>query len=214
MVKQATELLLPARWEVGQHLAIVGDTGSGKSTLAALLLSTRRYLLVLRTKPDTVRYGAVRTETADALRDGPHERLVLAPKYEHQAREIAHALDLVWRQGGLTVYVDELFYASQHLRLSPFIDRLLTQGRSKGISVVTGMQRPVQVSRFALSQSTHVLAFAQEARDAKLLGEATSKQLEGVVNGLARYEFAWYDRIARSVWTGNRDKLKGGTVSG
>lgn len=206
---RAKGILLPARWEVGQHLAIVGDTGSGKSTLAALLLSTRRYLLVLRTKPDTVRYDATTVATADAMADLSHERIVLSPKYEHQAREIARALDLVWRQGGWTVYVDELYYTSQHLKLSPFVDRLLTQGRSKGVSVVTGMQRPVQVSRFALSQSTHVLAFAQEARDAKLLGEATSRAMEGAVNGLARYEFAWYDRIARSVWTGNRDDLRG-----
>lgn len=86
---------------------------------------------------------------------------------------------------------------------------LLTQGRSKGISVVTGMQRPVGVTRFAISQASHVLCFSQEGRDLKTVIEATSPRLAGPISQLERYEFVWYNRPTREIWRGKLQDLKG-----
>lgn len=171
----------------------------------------RRYAVVLRTKPDDVRYERCRTIRSAAGMDDPrHDRLILDPPYERQQVECAFALERAWRQGGWTVYVDELYYCSQMLRLGRFIDRLLTQGRSKGVSVLVGMQRPVQISRFALSQASHVLALRQEPRDAKTIGEATSREMESTIGTLGRYQAAWFDRTTRAVHVTDRDTIRRG----
>lgn len=160
--------------------------------------------MIFRSKPDDVRYaGAVRARTAAALADQRRERILLDPKYEHQYREFHEALRLVWAQGGWTVALDELLYLDR-LRLRAPIERLLTQGRSKGISVLVGMQRPAQVTRFAISESMHVLAFGLEGRDAKELGLATQRWVGDAVSQLGRYQFAWYRRPDR-LWVGQLD---------
>jgi len=128
---------------------------------------------------------------------------MLDPKYEHQFAEFHLALEKVWRQGGWTVALDELLYLDR-LGLRKPIERLLTQGRSKGISVLVGMQRPAQVTRFAISESMHVLSFGLEGRDAKELGLATQRWVGDAVAQLGRYEFAWYRRPDR-LWVGKLD---------
>lgn len=205
---EAGMLRLPHRWRVGEHMAIVGDTGSGKSTLAAELLTLRRYALIFRSKADKVRYSTDRrvSKANPAMRDPRLHRIELQPAYDEQYEEFAEALDNVWEQHGWTVYLDELLYLDR-LGLRPEIERLLTQGRSLGITVAVGMQRPSQVSRFAISESKHVLAFSLEGRDAKLLAEATTRQLADVVAGLRRHHFAWFYRPDKSIWTGRLQDL-------
>lgn len=172
--------------------------------MASSLLRARRYVLVLKSKPDDVRYpGFVTVRHATALENLRYERLVLNPTYERQRYEFTRVLDGVWRQGGWTVYLDELLYLDR-MGLRPSIERLLTQGRSKGISVVLGMQRPVAVTRFALSESAHVLSFGLEGRDAKEIGAATQRWVGDAVTTLRRHEFAWYARPDR-LWVGKLD---------
>lgn len=136
--------------------------------------------------------------------DTRHDSFTLNPKYEHQRREFSQAYELAWRQGGWTVYVDELFYQSERLHLTEPIERLLTQGRSKNLSVAIGMQRPARVSRFAISESTHVLSFGLEGRDAKELSYATTRAMEDAVRQLPEHYFAWFKR-PRTLWVGTLD---------
>lgn len=142
--------------------------------------------------------------TAKAISDTRHDSFTLNPAYEDQRREFARAYELVWKQGSWTTYVDELFYQSERLHLGEPIERLLTQGRSKNISVAVGMQRPARISRFAISESTHVLAFHLEGRDARELSHATSRAMEDAVIGLPEHYFAWFRRPNR-VWIGTLD---------
>lgn len=112
-------------------------------------------------------------------------------------------MDYVYATGGWTLIIDELFYTNRlslplrnrkvH-KLETDIEDLFTQGRSKNISVMAGLQRPVAVTRFAISQSKHVLAGVMESRDAKELSYATSREMEGIVQRLHDFEFAWYSR--------------------
>jgi hypothetical protein len=163
---------------------------------------------VLRSKPDDVRYeGARLVRRAEALDDVRQQRLLLDPKYERQIYEFWRALERVWRQGGWTTYLDELYYLDQQLGLDAPIDRLLTQGRSKGITVVSGMQRPVRVTRFALGESRHILSFGLEGRDATELGHATNATVAQLVQDLDEHEFVWY-RKPGAVWRGRLDVRK------
>jgi hypothetical protein len=172
--------------------------------VASFLVETRRYTVVFKSKPDAVRYpGHIRARTAEALDNQRLEHIVLDPKYERQWPEFSAGLEKVWHQGGWTVALDELLYLDR-LGLRKPIERLLTQGRSKGISVLVGMQRPAQVTRFAISESMHVLSFGLEGRDAKELGLATQRWVGDAVSQLGRYEFAWYRRPDR-LWVGKLD---------
>ena len=138
-------------------------------------------------------------------------RIELEPKYEEQGRAFALALDYVWRRsgpmpryGGWTWYADEEWYLEE-LGLKPWIERLATQGRSKGITCVFGMQRPARVSRFVRSEPTHVLTFQISGKDAKSLAEDTIDELEDVARALGPHEFAWYHRPSNRIWTGRLD---------
>lgn len=103
----------------------------------------------------------------------------------------------MWIQGGWTVIIDELFYVDDTLKLRSHLERLYTQGRSKGITVVAGMQRPVAVTRFALSQSAHVLTFRVDGRDAKTLSDATSEIIRKPAAELGAWQFVWFYRPKR-----------------
>lgn len=127
------------------------------------------------------------------------ERVELRPKYEDQAREIYAAFNLVWKQGGWTCYNDEEWYLEEELGLTKAINKLLTQGGGKGITMVLGAQRPTRISRFVVSQSTHVLCAAIEGRDVKEIELATSKRMGAVCSRLGRYEFAWFYRHTKEV---------------
>jgi hypothetical protein len=127
---------------------------------------------------------------------------------KHQPLEFWSVLEKAYKHGGWTLWIDELLYLDR-LGLRTHIENLLTQGRSKGVSVWVGMQRPAQITRFALSESTHVLAFQLEGRDAKTLADATTPRIIPVVEGLARHEFVWYDRVTRALWTGKVNKRTG-----
>lgn len=183
-------------------MAIIGMTGSGKSTLASRLLESRDYCVILRSKADEVRYPLTRRSSSASTLDDPRvDRLELHPHFDKQSAEFAQALDKVWRMGGFTVYVDETHYVDDELGLRPLLNRLLTQGRSPGkISMVCGMQRPTNVTRFAIGESSHVLAFGLEGRDVKILEQAASPRIGDIVEQLPQHHFAWYHIPSRQMW--------------
>jgi hypothetical protein len=144
--------------------------------------------------------------------DTRYESFTLDPHYPHQRAEFRAAFERAWVQGNWTVYGDELFYLSERLRLAEPIERLLTQGRSKGLSVALGMQRPARITRFAISEATHVLSFHLEGRDAKELSYATTPAMESAVKALPRHHFVWF-RQPDTLWTGALD-IRAGELRG
>lgn len=201
----------PFPWNPGEHVSVIGDTGTGKTYLIARgLLRLRRYVVVFKTKPDSdddTKWEGFRHITkASQIADERYTRFVLTPKYNMQAVEGARMLERVWRQGGWTVVIDEGWYAEQ-LGLKPYIERLLTQGRSTGISVVYGQQRPVTTSRFVISQCSHLFCFRVEGRDAKTVAESTTPRILDSIEGLTGYQFAYYHRPTRTVDTADTRTL-------
>lgn len=210
------DLILPFRWLQGEHLTVTGDTGSGKTTLANILLYHRRNTIAIKSKADPAPLPGVVVTTNAKFKSSHDDRIVLYPGstmrtsgeyWNAQYREIRGAIETIWKEGKWTVYFDELFYLCDKLRLQSSIDMLLTQGRSNHITVVCGMQRPVGVTRYALSQATHVLSFGAERRDVRTLGEICGDKFALAVAGLQRYEFAWYYRPERKVWVGTAQDI-------
>lgn len=197
-------------WLPGEHITVIGDTGTGKSYLVSKLIQLRRYVVVFKTKPDPDDAqkwkGFLRARKADAMLDIHHERILLQPDYRYQPREGFRAMEFTWKHGGWTFVVDELLYA-ERLGLRDSIERLLTQGRSKGISTVVGMQRPAWTTRFAISQSTHLFTFRLEGRDIKTVADATTPRIVDVIGNLSGYDFAYFNRRDRTVAVGNARRL-------
>jgi hypothetical protein len=174
----------------------------------ARLVQLRTHVVVLRTKPDDIKFPNFQPRRkAEALNNVYSERLLLTPDYERQAYEGWWTLEYVWRHGGWCVVVDELYYAEHELKLTQPINKLLTQGRSKAITVVVGMQRPAQVSRFALSQCTHVFTFRTEGRDTKTIAEATTPRIAAYIDDIDGHDFVYYNRKRREIRTGNARRL-------
>lgn len=96
---------------------------------------------------------------------------------------------------------------AEQIGLRPWIERLLTQGRSLGISVVYGQQRPVTTSRFVISQCSHLFCFRVEGRDAKTVAESTTPRILPVLDSLTGHDFAYYHRPTRTVAIGNASRL-------
>ncbi len=213
---------LPWPWRVGHHVTIIGETYGGKSTLAGEgLLPHRTFLLVNRSKMDPVRRQVkypvdVVSKSHRVLMDVRYNRIELRPSpptIENQSREFYLALQMVWRQGGWTVYDDEEWFLEEKLGLRPAIEMLLTQGGGKGITMVMAAQRPTQMSRFVISQSAHVICFGVEGREAKTIADATSPRMGDAVEQLEEYHFAWYYRPKRGIFVGKLN-LETGAIEG
>ena len=197
-------------WLQGEHVTVIGDTGTGKTFLISRLVRLRQYVVVFKTKgdpdDDSKWRGFKRTRFAKTLRDPKYSRIVLEPEYRYQAREGWLALEHAFRQGGWTFVIDEQWHA-ERLGLKAQIERMLTQGRSLNLSAVIGMQRPVQATRFAISQSTHLFTFRLEGRDTKTVADSTTPRIVPIIESLRGHDFAYYNRARRSVATGNAKSL-------
>lgn len=158
-------------WEQGQHITLIGPTGSGKTTLALAILEQREYVLAFGTKPKDktldklVRrrgWRLVRTwdRMPNVIRGAT--RIVFWPKFltpddvPAQAREISKAMREAFVVGGWCLFVDELHYMDNILGLKKTVEMIWTQGRSIGLSLVAGSQRPAHISLMAYDQATHV----------------------------------------------------------
>lgn len=190
-------------WNQGEHIAAIGDTGSGKTFLFSRLLEPNRFrdfVIILKTKRKDDSFdnfkGYKQISTVREIRV-THDFYILAPNRQNLRAETVKLLDLADKAGGWTIVIDELFFLQEKLKLADYIDDLLTQGRSGGLSIVCGMQRPVRITRFAISQARHVFAFEQEGRDATELSYATSRAMKDAVEQLERHEFAYFDRRNR-----------------
>lgn len=195
---------------------LLGATGSGKTTVEERLLSQRGAVVVLTTKDDDLRwtgYRTVKRERDIDLRRGHKWRLF--PDAADAAREFRLMLERAWSEGYWCVCVDELYHVQdlKHqvgkrrqdvVKLVDLVNNLLTRGRGKGITVVSGSQRPAWATKFAFSESRYVVCFRLGLGDdlAKVrhdFGTAFANR----VDALARYQFAWLDKVAGRTGTAN-----------
>jgi hypothetical protein len=161
-----------SRWEQGQHVTLIGPTGKGKTTLALAILPMRNFVVAFGTKPKDATLDKLhksggwrlvrKWEQMPNILHRKAMRVVLWPKYQTprdlpgQHYEIATALHEAFAMGSWCLFVDELWYFDKFLKQREMLEMIWTQGRSVGISLVAGTQRPAHVSLLAYDQATHV----------------------------------------------------------
>lgn len=200
------EFLRRFDWQQGEHLSFIGPTGCGKTTLAQQLLNRRDYVAAIGTKPrDKTMDALIRQEKYKRIRSWEErppivrksQRVVLWPQFQRpedvavQQYEIDRALREMFVSGGWTVFADELFYLCHTLRLTKLLEMYWTQGRSLGLSLVGGTQRPAHVPLFAYDQATH-LFFWRDNDETNLrrvagLGGLNAKEVRSAVTGLPHH---------------------------
>ncbi len=140
-------------WEQGEHVTLIGPTGVGKSTLTHRLINRRSFVTVFATKEyDETTQKLVKAgyKLQRGKWDGSfHDYIVLWPKGKNDAETthrqhfiFNHAIDDMYRQRGWCMNFDEVSYMTDFLGMSRKLRWLLQQGRSSGISIVAGTQRP------------------------------------------------------------------------
>jgi hypothetical protein len=85
-----------------------------------------------------------------------NERIPSSELDSKHTRVYTEALTRVFWQGGWTVGIDELEYINRDLKIEAPVNRILRQGRSQDLSMITGTQRPRYVTLHAYEQANHI----------------------------------------------------------
>lgn len=199
-------------WQQGQHVLICAPTGRGKTVLTQQLLPMRSHVVFFGTKTRDEEYDVLRTQygftrlTNWPPRYGFQDKVMLWPTPKdtitataaEQKRVFRHALDNIFRKGNWTVCFDELHWMTHDLGLYNEIASMHHQGRSSGLTLIDGFQRPAFVPVIVYSSASHVFVWGTNYRDdlKKLssvakLDELTTAQLREVMGGLGEHEFVY-----------------------
>jgi hypothetical protein len=184
-------------FELGEHVTILGHTGSGKTSLAFPVLSLRKYVIMLATKQKDPLLTKAKDWGFHVVRDGRYDprifpRTIVWPPIEKrsdipmQQWTIYSVLDRIYSKskGSTTLYIDEVSYVAERLKLKAILADLWQQGRSNDTSMVAATQRPYYIPQEAYQSATHIfMAREIEKRNLDRLKEISG----GVDKELLKY---------------------------
>jgi hypothetical protein len=193
-------------WRPGEHVMVNGPTGVGKSTLISRLMPAQEYVVVFVTKvhDDTLTgdfKGFKRIQHWPPRKKD--NKILLWPKPAKELRETAkvqretfrHAMDHIFLDQNWCTVFDEQQIICKDLGLEIENKMFQQQGRSSGLSVVNGNQRPTFIPLVTLSGSTHYFLWQNtlKADLARLsdIGGIDKQALEREMLTLSKYEFLY-----------------------
>lgn len=193
-------------WKQGEHVMVNGPTGVGKTTLISAILPARRYVVMFVTK---VHDKTITKEFPDfeVIERWPpkftQEKVLLWPKPGKTMRETVaiqkrvfqDAMNKIFLDRNWCVVFDEQHYICKELGLEQENTMFQHQGRSSGLSVVNGAQRPKWVPLITMSGSTHCFLWQNTLKDdlTRLsdIGGIDKRELEQEMLTLSKHEFIY-----------------------
>lgn len=191
-----------------EHVTIVGPTGQGKTHLAKAILLERAkvrssHMVALGTKP---RDRTLASFGWPVIREWPpgygQDQVIYWPRFkptlaetkaDHRTRFVA-VLEDIRKDGGRTVFVDEVAYLSNDLSMRKDLATYWQMARSTDVCLVAATQRPVEVPRQMWSECSWLFAFrtrdkAELDRLGEIGGGMDTGQVRAAIQGLAPHEF-------------------------
>lgn len=211
---------MPLLPEKGERTLSVGQTGSGKTAFNVWMIDKLPYapVVIYDTKEEpkflTLHTAAVARsfrEVAERLNSGEHDYVVFRPPDNtlHSPQALDEYLYAHYSQfPGVDAYIDEVYSFHSSGRPHMGLQAMLTRGRSRGISVLMSSQRPVSLSRSALTESQHLYVFVVAHED-------DQKTLNKIIPGFENlpmikpktHKFYHYDSASQTTTLFNPVKL-------
>lgn len=185
--------LLPS---IEDRLTVVGQTGSGKTYgalwhLSKFDLKNQRWI-ILNFKNEKLINAIPRTHEIGYEIPSKNGLYVVRPGIDDE-KELISFLWQIWREENIGLFVDEAYMIEFIGAVKPFI-AILTQGRTKNIPVITLLQRPVGVTRFAFSEAQYIQVFdLMDNRDY----EVTEEFMPSVYGEPLPKHHSWYWEVGR-----------------
>lgn len=206
-----------AKWAQGEHMAIIGPTGQGKTTLAIDLLNDRVsqrggscVIMASKQRDDGLMklshngWKIVR-EWPPTYEERVSRKIIFWPEY-HKAstsasknkQKFLDAFDGILEEQNWTVYLDEVIYYIEQLKLRTVLDEFWNTGRSSGITLVASSQGATWVPRAMMTQQSWLVTFHMkdqeiQKRIAQIGGD--QRGLVPVIQDLRRHEFLLVDTL-------------------
>jgi len=209
------QFLAQFKWKQGEYIALAGKPGSGKTTLARQLLPRRDFVVVMATKKSDpslydplIAQGFVVQDHFDPY-DREHPKIIFKPGFDStaptlkeakatQREAFGEALLGIFDAEGWCVYCDEVRYLSQTLRLGEELELLFLQGRSLGISMFVGTQRPVSIPKVAWDSNHLFFWKTTDKADVLTMSEYTGINMDvvrSVAPRLPRHEALYVNTV-------------------
>lgn len=146
------------------HVLAIGQTGSGKSAwLQAQLAQQQGQILIIDVKSAIRWRGEHQNVYGTPGQIDWTQRVIryVPTKAGEDRDELNDVLDQAFRQGNVRVWLDESIGPTGPNYWPSALNRILVQGRSRGVTVWAGAQRPVGFAPNLRAQASHVVVFAR-----------------------------------------------------
>jgi hypothetical protein len=168
-------------------------TRSGKTTLARVLIGRTRYprIVVYDTK-GTINWPGFRIErTLRAVTRSPADRITYRPVLDElDSPKFWNAFfKFCYLHKNLLVYVDEVLAITEGQEIPRYYRAILTRGGELGVSVWSGVQRPIYVPNFIFSESEHKYIFKLQMQGDREKAEAFTGVEAESIDALKRHQF-------------------------
>lgn len=184
----------------GNRLCIIGTTGSGKTVAALFHLAMqdwdKRPWFVLDFKGDEHIARIDGAQVIDINDDLPTEPgIYIVRPFIDDVENVDNFLMRIYERENVGVWIDEGYEVAK----SRALRRLLTQGRSKRISVIFLVQRPRNIDLTVLSEAQYYQLFEINYPDDQKHIQGFWKRDVDITQELPEYHSWWFDRKAKTV---------------